>query len=285
MIRTADKEQKGLSAVAVEVMKRHENKYIVDSITCFKLQDRISQFAKLDEYNKRSDFYTISNLYYDTYDNNLVRTSVSKPKYKEKLRLRAYGVPTDKDKVYLEIKKKYIGVVNKRRTSFELPDAYKFLSTGYVEPKEYMNTQVLRELEYFIRLYNPSPKLYFAYDRRAYFGENNLRVTFDTNIRTRRYDLKLENGSYGENLIDDDLWVIEIKVNGVNGAIPLWLTKLFAEYKVYRQSFSKYGVEYQKYLSLEEGKEEKCLIQFSMPQTKLQPSHGKVLLPQLASLF
>ena len=263
--------------MATEVMKRHENKYLVDSSTYFKLQDRVSQLTEVDEYNKKSSFYTISNLYYDTDDNNIIRTSVSKPKYKEKLRLRAYGVPKEGDRVYLEIKKKYQGVVNKRRTIFALPEAYEFVTTGSIIPKEYMNKQVFRELKYFINLYNPTPKLYLAYDRRAYIGENNLRITFDMNIRTRRYDLRLEKGDYGEKLIDGDLWLIEIKVDGV---IPLWLTKLLSEYKVYRQGFSKYGTEYQKFISME-GVEE-CLNPFLTQQTKSQASHYKVCLPQWA---
>ena len=258
-------------------MKRHENKYLVDGPTCLKLQERISQSTDLDEYNKQSDYYTISNLYYDTDDNNLIRTSISKPKYKEKLRLRAYGVPAEGDRVFLEIKKKYDDIVNKRRTAFKLEEAYGFIATGCVAPKEYMNSQVLAELEFFVSLHRPTPKLYLAYDRRAYIGENNLRITFDTNIRTRRYDLRLEKGDYGESLIDDDMWLFEIKASG---AIPLWLTQLLSENKVYRQSFSKYGVEYKKYL-LMEGAEE-CLNPFSMLQVRFQHSHGKALLSRLA---
>ena len=264
--------------MAVEVMKRYENKYLVNSSVCSKLQDKISRFTEPDEYNRQSGFYTISNLYYDTDDNHLIRTSISKPRYKEKLRLRAYGVPSELDRVYLEIKKKYKGTVNKRRTAFELPEAYEFVATGSTLPKEYQNRQVLSELEYFIRLYAPVPKLYLAYDRRAYFGENGLRITFDTNIRTRRYDLRLEKGDYGEKLIDDDLWLIEVKTPG---AIPLWLVGLMTEYKVYSTSFSKYGTEYKKFIKIEGG-EDQCLSQFLTLQMKPPSSHGEALLPQLA---
>ena len=264
--------------MAIEVMRRYENKYLVNGTTYERLQDGVAQFADLDEYNKRKEFYTIANIYYDTDDNHLIRTSISKPKYKEKLRLRGYGVPTELDRVYLEIKKKYEGIVNKRRTALELPKAYEFVSTGSIEAKEYMNKQVLNEIAYFIRLYSPSPKLYLAYERRAYCGEGGLRITFDTNIRTRRHDLKLENGDYGEKLIDDNLWLMEIKTCGV---IPLWLSKLLSEHAVYPISFSKYGIEYGKSLS-QEGAANKCLIQYSTPQARLQTSHGSGLLPQLA---
>ena len=144
---------------------------------------------ELDEYNKNHPFYTICNIYYDTEDNHLIRHSLSKPKYKEKLRLRGYGVPKQEDKVYLEIKKKVNGLVNKRRTKLVLSEAYEFAETR-VKPeyKSYMNRQVLNEIDYILKLYKPVPKLYLAYDRKAFFGINNrdLRVTFDTNIRSRR---------------------------------------------------------------------------------------------------
>ena len=233
--------------MVVEIMKRLEKKYLIDSSIYPKLQEKIAQVTDLDKYNKKKGAYTISNLYYDTSDNNLIRTSSSRPKpmYKEKLRIRSYGIPAENDKVFLEIKKKYNGVVSKRRTTFELSEAYEFIKNGYIEPKEYMNKQVLMELEHFVRLYNLSPKLYLAYDRLAYVGEKGLRITFDTDIRTRRHDLGLEKGDHGENLVDGDLCLMEIKVAG---AIPLWLTKLLSEHEIYRQTFSKYGREFMKFI-------------------------------------
>lgn len=78
----------------------------------------------LDPYNIDRKPYTITNLYYDTPDDYLIRAPLSDPVYKEKLRLRAYGVPEKNSKVFLEIKKKYDGLVNKRRTALGLDEAY-----------------------------------------------------------------------------------------------------------------------------------------------------------------
>ena len=263
--------------MAIEVMRRYENKYMANSYTYMRLQNRISQVADMDEYCKLHGFYTISNLYCDTDDDDLIRASIAKPQYKEKLRLRAYGVPVDNDMVFLEIKKKYNDVTNKRRTAFALQEAYGFIATGSAEPKEYMNKQVLMELEYFINLHKPMPKLYLAYERRAYIGDGGLRITFDTNIRTRRHDLALENGDHGEKLLDDDLWVCEVKAIG---GIPVWLTRLLSEYKLYRQGFSKYGMEYQKHIAMERGGV--CSSQLSTHPAKRRQSHGKALLSRLA---
>lgn len=230
--------------MAIEVFNRHEKKFMMTVDVYTKIQQVLSEYMELDEYNKTHTYYTISNIYFDTEDNHLIRTSLSKPKYKEKLRLRGYGVPSLDDKVYLEIKKKVNGLVNKRRTKLTLREAYEFLETKKKpEVKKYMNKQVLNEIEYFLQHYDLEPKLYLAYDRKAYFGVNNrdLRITFDTNIRTRRKDLRLECGDYGEQLLDSNMVLMEVKAEK---SIPIWLSKMLSEFKLYKTSFSKYGTEY-----------------------------------------
>jgi hypothetical protein len=255
--------------LAIEVFNRYEIKYMMDSETCHKVQQRLVEYMELDEYNKNHPFYTICNIYYDTSDNHLIRHSLSKPKYKEKLRLRGYGVPNIEDKVYLEIKKKVNGLVNKRRTKLVLNEAYDFAATGDKPSlKTYMNKQVLNEIDYIIKLYNPIPKLYLAYDRKAFFGINNrdLRVTFDTNIRSRREDLRLEAGDHGRKLLpNDDLWLMEVKAEKT---IPIWLSRLLSEFKLFKTSFSKYGTEYKTMIkeNLLEGGSNKWDGQYSIQQ-------------------
>ena len=235
--------------MAIEVFNRYENKYMLSKETFEKFIPVISRYMTCDTHNISGNTYTISNIYYDTDDDYLIRTSISKPKYKEKLRLRAYGVPELSSKVFLEIKKKYKGKVNKRRTGLTLGEAYEFLSTGRApNPKGYMNKQVLREIEYFLEVYNPKPKAYIAYDRIAFFAKDNpdLRVSFDTNIRTRRYDLDLSKGDYGEKLLDEDIYLMEIKTYL---AMPVWLADALAKFNIKPKSFSKYGTEYKKHIN------------------------------------
>lgn len=232
--------------MAIEVFNRFEHKYMLDKETFLKVIEVMDEHMAADAYNVNHKPYTVANIYYDTSDDYLIRTSLSKPKYKEKLRLRAYGVPTLDSKVYLEIKKKFKGIVNKRRTTLKLGEAYNFTATGQApEQKEYMNVQVIRELEYFLQIYDLSPKLYLAYDRIAYFEKDNkdLRISFDMNIRSRRYDVRLEAGDYGENLLPEDVYLMEIKTSL---AKPLWLVRMLTEYDIKRTSFSKYGTEFKK---------------------------------------
>lgn len=234
--------------MAIEVFNRYENKYLLDSEAYYKFYNELLEYMELDDFNKQHEFYSITNLYYDTAHNTLIRNSLSKPKYKEKLRLRAYGVPNQDTKVYLEIKKKVFGLVNKRRTSLKLHEAYDFVSTGK-EPefKGYMNKQVIEEIKYFLTRYDLHPKVYLSYERKALFCKNNrdLRITFDTNIRSRRYDLKMEHGTHGEPLLEPGQWLMEVKAEKT---IPVWLAKMLSEHQMYRTSFSKYGNEYKKML-------------------------------------
>ncbi len=234
--------------MAIEVFNRYENKYLLDENTFDKLRQRLSPCLELDPHNRSRDTYAITNLYYDTADSYLIRTSLQKPKYKEKLRLRAYGVPGANDLIYAEIKKKVAGLTNKRRSQLALADAYSFLAAEIIpERQPYQNPQVLQEIACLRSRQELMPALYLAYDRRAYFGagQHDLRISFDCNIRSRRFDLTLEAGDYGQPLLDQGLWLMEIKTAQ---SIPVWLCRLLSEYKLYPVSFSKYGREYKQNL-------------------------------------
>lgn len=234
--------------MAIEVFNRFEYKYIMDERTLAKTLDVIERHMTADKYCIDHSFYTIANIYYDTEDSSLIRQSLSKPVYKEKLRLRAYGVPDMDSDVFLEIKKKVRGLVNKRRTTMLLDEAYDFIETD-IQPnhRECMNPQVMNELEYFMKIHSVIPQVYIAYDRLAYFenGNDDLRISFDANIRTRRSELRLEAGDHGSRLLPDGSYVMEIKTSR---AMPVWLSDMLSELEIRRSSFSKYGTEYMNYI-------------------------------------
>lgn len=251
--------------MAIEVFKRVETKYIISKERYEHITAFLQQYMNLDEYNAGGNFYTIANIYYDTPDNHIIRTSVAKPKYKEKLRLRAYGVPTLDSKVYLEVKKKYRGEVNKRRITVSLQEAYDFVRTKeppeFSESDRYVKKQVYKELSHSLMYYDPIPAIYLAYDRIAYFGKDpseggpgrGLRISFDFNVRTRRENTGLELGDHGEQLLEEGIFIMEVKGGGI---LPRWLLDYFAEHNMKRASFSKYGTEYKRYLrrQIESGK-------------------------------
>lgn len=231
--------------MAIEVFNRFEQKYIINHETFLRVNDVIKKHMKPDVHSAGDIFYPILNIYYDTEDCALIRASVSKPAYKEKLRLRSYGRAQAGGTVYLEIKKKYHGLVNKRRTAIKLDQAEKFVESGIPPcPDAQMNLQVLRELAYFVNLRHLVPKAFIAYDRIAYFGEGNdsdLRISFDRNLRARSTNLSLAAPDTGTPILDGGLYICEVKTRF---AEPLWLTGLFTSENLHRQSFSKYGSYY-----------------------------------------
>ncbi len=217
--------------------ERTEKKYSVNDEQYRLLKAVLDEHMREDVYGS----YTICNIYYDTPNNDLVRRSIEKPVYKEKLRLRTYGVATDDSNSFLEIKKKYKGVVFKRRILLPLREAMAYLEQGR-PPAE--TGQIFSEIDYFICYYGVVPKMYLAYDRIALTGagaESGLRITFDTHIRSRTDRLDLREQDDGEPLLPEGQWVMEIKAPG---AMPLWLTSLLTEQKIYPSSFSKYGNAY-----------------------------------------
>ncbi len=236
----------------MEVFNRYEKKYFVTDEQLQRVLAAIEEHMTPDKHNRTGGTYSISNIYYDTPDDYLIRTSLTHPSYKEKLRLRTYGIPGKSDEAFLEIKKKVEGLVNKRRTSISLTDAYGFMEEkGAVLPAVYTNPQVIKELLFMVNRYELMPKVMIAYDRLAFFEKGNpdLRISFDTNIRGRRNDLRLESGNFGRLIVPRGFWLMEIKTAR---AMPLWLAALLSEEEIRRVSFSKYGREYEQHLALAE---------------------------------
>lgn len=222
------------------VFQRVEKKYFLDSMTYRTLILGIGDRLISDAYGR----YTVSNLYFDTPDWLLARRSIEQPPFKEKLRLRGYGIPAQGDRVFLELKRKVDGVVYKRRESMTLLEAEQFLRTG----RHFGGGQIWNELDYFMRLYRPSPSVYLAYDRRAFTGkeEPTLRITFDTGVRSRTDRLRLGAGDWGEPLLQGGDCLMEIKAVG---AMPLWLVHALSDLCIYPSSFSKYGCVYKEFIS------------------------------------
>ena len=229
--------------MSITVFNRYEKKFLVKDEQYKKIISRLEEYMVPDSFSKDGGFYSISNIYYDTVDDELIRKSIEKPIYKEKLRLRSYGKPELHDEAFIEIKKKFKGSVNKRRIRLTLEEAVDYLDRDIDPPSIDPNSQIFKEIQFMRQRYELIPKVYLSYDRRAYFGkeDSEFRITFDTNIQTRRTNLDLTAGPYGESILPEGYWVMEIKV--LQG-MPMWLTELLSDLKIYKTSFSKYGTEY-----------------------------------------
>lgn len=219
------------------VFKRYELKYMLTKEQRLMMQSGIDAHMVADVHGKS----TILSLYLDTPDYLLVRRSSEKPLYKEKLRLRSYGVAGKNTEVFIELKKKYESVVYKRRESMSEADLEGYLCSG-IPCKD---TQIMREIDFAMKRYpDIAPAVLLSYDREAYYGKNDheFRMTFDENILWRTDDLTLCSGVYGTPLLTADQTLLEVKAGA---AIPLWLVHTLSKLGIQRTSFSKYGTAYQ----------------------------------------
>lgn len=216
------------------IFKRVEKKYMLTREQYEYLIEAISPYMAPDSYGETE----IRNIYFDNNDNELIETSLLKPEYKEKLRLRSYGVPDENSTVFFEIKKKYRGIVYKRRISMKLKEAYAYIDGGKLP--ESIEGNIPAEIDYMMRRYRLSPKAFISYRRVAWASKDNpdLRITFDRDITSRYGDTRLESTADGRKLLDKDTFLMEIKIPG---AMPLWLAHILSEGNIFPHSFSKFG--------------------------------------------
>jgi len=235
--------------MAISTFKRYEKKFLLNEAQYRAILPVLLQHMCLDKFCKDEQEYSISNVYFDTEQSSIIRHSLSKPFYKEKLRLRSYSLVNSPNcKVFLELKKKIGGIVTKRRAVLTLSEAYDFLERGIrPENNDYLDAQVLNEIAYFLKNNPVKPTAYISYDRKALFGQDDsdFRITFDHNIITRRDNVSIEKGRFGEYLLPPDQCLMEVKVAT---AFPMWLANLLSDNQIYVTSYSKYGNEYKQSL-------------------------------------
>lgn len=219
------------------VFKRYELKYILTPEQKKRILEAMEGRMTLDRYGRS----TIRNIYFDTDSYRLVRRSMEKPVYKEKLRIRSYSQVHADDIVFVELKKKYDSVVYKRRLSLTEAEAMDWV-TGH---SHLLTGQIAGEIDYFLGHYETlHPVVFLSYEREAYYSldGSDFRVTFDENILCRRSDLCLESDVGGTPLLGKGLTLMEIKCAG---GIPLWMTHALTAQHIFKTSFSKYGTAYQ----------------------------------------
>ena len=223
------------------IFERVEKKYRISRDTYTALIERISDKILPDEHGN----YTICSLYLDTPDFLLIRNSMEAKAYKEKLRIRCYGIPNKDSRIFFEIKKKLCGVVYKRRVPMTLAEAEEYLQSG-TPPSD---SQIMREIDYSMRRYNlPAPQVCVIYERDAFYLKENsdIRITFDTNARYR-YGFPDENSASVENyILGGDEGILEIKTFG---AMPVWLSHTLSELSIFPSPFSKYAHAYRNIVS------------------------------------
>ena len=217
------------------VFSRNEKKYQLTLTQASQLIDSLAKNMKSDEYGT----YWVQNLYYDTDNWDIINTSMEKPLYKEKMRMRCYGTPETTDRIFLELKKKYAGVVYKRRVAIAPSDIAKYDINKILAND---NSQIAKELAYHIQQNDVAEKFFLSYHRQAFAGiagkDDGLRITIDSDISYRLDKLYFAQPTMGCYELNPNIFLLEIKTPL---GIPLWLTRLLCELEIYATSFSKYA--------------------------------------------
>lgn len=222
-----------------EVFQRYEIKYLISASQKQKLLNEMVPYMALDRYGRT----TIRNIYFDTDNYRLIRRSLEKPVYKEKLRLRSYRQVGPDDEVFVELKKKYRSIVYKRRMTMPEHAAMDWICSG---EDVHTSGQIAKEINYFVGYYQAlHPTVFLSYEREAYYCRDggDFRVTFDSNILCRSEQLSLGASVWGIPLLEEGEVLMEIKTSG---GIPLWMTHILTQERIYKTSFSKYGRAYEK---------------------------------------
>lgn len=220
-----------------DIFRRIEKKYIITEKQFESLKGKLNDYMLEDEHGKS----TICNIYFDSRLYELISHSITKPYFKEKIRLRSYNIPNQDSDVFLEIKRKCEGIVSKRRIQMKLKDL-----NNYIVDKQSIknkNEQIKTELDYYFDKYNLTPAMYLSYDREAFYQKNDrdFRITFDSNVIAREYDLNLDSKNYGNKILEDGKYIMEVKTLG---AMPLWFVKILDNLEIMPCGFSKYGEAY-----------------------------------------
>lgn len=219
------------------VFKRYELKYLITPEQKQIVLQAMQPHMKQNKYGHA----TIRNIYFDTDTYLLIRRSIDKPVYKEKLRIRSYSKAGPGSTVFVELKKKYKGIVYKRRVSLPEQEAMEWLCQT---EQEGAGTQISNEIDYFLKYYaSLRPAVFISYERDAYFGREDpeLRITFDENILCRQEDMSLGADLYGTPILPEGKVLMEIKCAR---GMPLWLVGILSQQHIYKTSFSKYGTAY-----------------------------------------
>ena len=223
--------------------KRIETKYIVHKETLALLKEEFKAHLVPDDYPTS----TITNIYFDSADFQMIRDALARKNERKKIRMRTYtNNPNLNSPAFLEIKSKdEMGIGHKFRLTATAHTILDFVEYG-IRSEQITDEAISEELDNLRLVHNGiAPMMYIYYDRFSMKGieDPNVRVTIDHNLIYRDENLDFESGKYGQPLLDEDYVIMEVKVPGM---CPAWLQNILDKHGLVDQSFSKYGNAYLK---------------------------------------
>lgn len=224
-----------------EFFYRRELKYLISHTTYEALLEALTPYMKADSFGTDGK-YAISSLYFDTPHHSIYWETANQLPIRQKLRLRTYERSEPGGAAFFEIKQKVNNWVHKRRTMLTLAEGYRFVDLwSHSEPQQIAssNEQVAREIWQFQHQYQLKPKVIVRYERHALecLNDPELRITFDRQLTCRSDSLLLEADEAEKHFVNPDFVIMEVKAGR---SIPLWLSRMLADFGCQRSALSKY---------------------------------------------
>lgn len=213
---------------------RSEQKYLISYSDAARLKTRLGFFLHPDQ-NGEDGSYRVKSLYYDTPDGKDYREKLDGLEKRQKLRLRIYD--EDQPTAKLELKSKNGALQHKTSLEVSRTDAA-ILAQGVYTPLFGYDGEVAMMLYTMLTLHRYRPAVIIEYDRTAFsYREFDVRLTFDSHIRSSETNLNLYDRQYPWNLVFRDAVILEVKFNQT---LPGFIQKLLQPYHLTAISYSKY---------------------------------------------
>jgi SPX domain protein involved in polyphosphate accumulation len=216
---------------------RQELKYYINYIDYINLKNKLSTFFSKDRNSDPKGYYLVRSLYFDNKSNDNYYEKISGIEKRNKYRIRIYNLCSNPIK--LEIKSKINNVIFKQSAIIDVKDIKKIISGDYNCLLNYKNTTANKIYYEFNKDYY-RPVIIIDYKRDAYYFDlNNLRITFDSNIKKNEINLNdmFQNNSGMVDVLNNNKIILEIKHNSI---IPVWIKNLLQLQRFERCSISKY---------------------------------------------
>lgn len=217
---------------------RHELKYQISEADYQAMRRRLRPLMTLDSHAGADGTYQISSIYFDNYRDKVLREKRDGVQRREKFRLRYYN--EDRSHVTLEKKSKYNNLCQKVAAPLTQEEFQKLLAGGGVWMREHPS-ELVRELYGKMKIQQLRPRVLVSYVREPYvYAPGNVRVTFDSRIRTSLFHTSFAEGAIPDISATDEPQdrILEIKYDAF---LPDVVACLLQAEGLRQQAFSKYG--------------------------------------------
>lgn len=218
---------------------RNEIKFIINKDTAEILKNKLSLIMDVDTNSVTDDnSYLIRSLYFDDIYSTAYYEKIDGVEYRKKYRIRLYN--NDCSFIRLECKYKHENKTSKDQMLIDKNICDKIIN-GNIDELNINNNDLMTKFVIDYRIKNLRPSIIVDYKRLAYtYPVSDVRVTFDSKIRSGRYNYSMfseELETY--KVIDDNEVVLEVKFNEI---LPEQIAIVLSTVPMIRQAVSKFAI-------------------------------------------